>query len=203
MSLYDDLGVGEEATPEEVKRAYRRRAQKAHPDRGGDPEKFHAIQLAYEVLSDEARRARYDATGEAKPRDIRIDALNSIATIVVQIAEQLPDLDSVDLVAKMREVINHHSKKLHHNHTEAIAALAKYDRALAKLKHTGKGVNVLGTALRNKRKSIAASLDAISDELELGRVMLELLLEYEYEPTPTTPVSARGYIWTSGTTSTL
>jgi len=44
MDPYQELGVRRDATPEQVKHAYRKRVQKAHPDKGGTKEKFHAIQ---------------------------------------------------------------------------------------------------------------------------------------------------------------
>lgn len=57
---YATLGVAKTATPEEIKRAYRRLASQHHPDKGGDTAQFQAIQAAYEVLGDEAKRAAYD-----------------------------------------------------------------------------------------------------------------------------------------------
>ena len=57
---YATLGVAKTASPDEIKRAYRRLASQHHPDKGGDTAQFQAIQSAYEVLSDPARRAEYD-----------------------------------------------------------------------------------------------------------------------------------------------
>jgi len=62
---YAILGVGPEATPEEIKRAYRRLALRWHPDRNpGDPEaeeRFKEIAEAYSVLIDPEKRSQYDA----------------------------------------------------------------------------------------------------------------------------------------------
>jgi DnaJ family protein A protein 2 len=49
---------------DEIKKAYRQKALKEHPDRGGDKEKFQAIQQAYEVLFDKEKRDLYDKYGE-------------------------------------------------------------------------------------------------------------------------------------------
>jgi curved DNA-binding protein CbpA len=63
-SLYEELGVSQSATAEEIKTAYRKASKRTHPDVGGDADGFRRVSLAYEVLSDPARRERYDATGE-------------------------------------------------------------------------------------------------------------------------------------------
>mgnify|MGYP001271614143 CR=1 FL=1 len=65
--LYALLGVPRTATPEEIKKAYRRLARKYHPDvNPGDEEaeeKFKEISLAFDILSDEKKRALYDEMG--------------------------------------------------------------------------------------------------------------------------------------------
>lgn len=62
---YEVLGVGKNASDDEIKKAYRRLAVKHHPDQGGDEEKFKEVSEAYEVLKDEKKRQRYDQFGHA------------------------------------------------------------------------------------------------------------------------------------------
>ena len=67
---YEVLGLQKGATADEIKRAYRKLAKQYHPDVNKDPgaeEKFKEINEAYDCLSDEQKRARYDQFGHEDP----------------------------------------------------------------------------------------------------------------------------------------
>jgi molecular chaperone DnaJ len=62
---YEVLGVGKDASADEIKKAFRRAAVEHHPDKGGDEAKFKELNEAYEVLKDDSKRKRYDQFGHA------------------------------------------------------------------------------------------------------------------------------------------
>lgn len=63
---YNILGVGKNASQEEIKKAFRKKAHQCHPDKqGGDEQKFKEINEAYQVLGDAKKRAQYDQFGSA------------------------------------------------------------------------------------------------------------------------------------------
>ncbi|EGK8164644.1 DnaJ domain-containing protein [Campylobacter coli] len=67
-SLYETLGVSKNTSADEIKKAYRRLARQYHPDinkEKGAEEKFKEINAAYEILSDEKKRAQYDQYGDS------------------------------------------------------------------------------------------------------------------------------------------
>lgn len=65
---YEVLGVSKTATKDEIRSAYRKLAKKYHPDINHDPDApkmFEEVQEAYDVLSDDTKRAQYDQFGQA------------------------------------------------------------------------------------------------------------------------------------------
>ena len=65
---YEVLGISKSASADEIKRAYRKMAKKYHPDVNKEPgaeEKFKEVQEAYDVLSDDNKKAAYDRYGHA------------------------------------------------------------------------------------------------------------------------------------------
>jgi DnaJ family protein A protein 2 len=79
--LYELLDLNFNASQEEVKKAYRKKALQCHPDKGGDEENFKKINCAYEILSDPKKRETYDKYGKnglSNSGDIPQDILNNI-----------------------------------------------------------------------------------------------------------------------------
>ena len=63
MNHYETLNVSKDATPDEIKKSYRKLVKEHHPDKtGGDDSKFKQISEAYETLSDPVKKEQYDNT---------------------------------------------------------------------------------------------------------------------------------------------
>lgn len=66
---YEILGVNKKSSKAEIKKAFRQKAQKYHPDKkDGDDKKFKEANEAYAVLSNDKKRKQYDAYGQAEPQ---------------------------------------------------------------------------------------------------------------------------------------
>ncbi|KAG9541351.1 hypothetical protein KCU97_g22328, partial [Aureobasidium melanogenum] len=88
---YVALGLSKDATPAQIKTTYRKLVLKCHPDKVTDESKkaeasdqFHRIQQAYEILSDEGRRSRYDA--QIKLAELRKQNMNNRPPVEVRTA---------------------------------------------------------------------------------------------------------------------
>ena len=60
MTHYETLGVNEQSSSDEIKKAFRKLASQHHPDKGGDTSRYQEIQKAYDTLSDDNKRQQYD-----------------------------------------------------------------------------------------------------------------------------------------------
>jgi len=60
-NYYDILWVQEDASPEDIKKAFKKAAIKHHPDRGGDKKKFQEMNEAYQVIGDAKKKSQYDS----------------------------------------------------------------------------------------------------------------------------------------------
>ncbi len=108
---YDVLGVERTADAPAIKRAYRKRAKKAHPDAGGTADEFTRLTHSQLILLDPARRAKFDSTGTIDPTEPD-NALASAVSIIVgffntvvqqHIVSNGADPTKVDLVAEARK----------------------------------------------------------------------------------------------------
>lgn len=105
---YHVLGVPRAAGASAIKAAYRRRAQQAHPDRGGDPDTFIIIVKAFGLLADPESRRLYDEAGivdedgvRKHRQEVRIVLADMFdAAVQSAVATGLP-LGQVDFIAQM------------------------------------------------------------------------------------------------------
>lgn len=115
MTLYEDLGITENATKEEIKKAYRELSKKHHPDKGGGDEMFQKISYAYEILSNPVEKKHYDETGSTFSSTddvIRSELLILFNLALNAISEQRRrDVNLVDMVKEDVETsISQHEK---------------------------------------------------------------------------------------------
>lgn len=134
--LYEELGVDKKATPEQIKKAYKRKASKAHPDKGGDSRAMVVINDAYKVLGDPEKRAHYDATGQETltPLDAEIqnDTLQLIRTVLE--SDEIPE--TADVVGTARNMANERLRAIQNGTADLRRKIKKYEKRRKSIKST-------------------------------------------------------------------
>ncbi|GCC32158.1 dnaJ homolog subfamily C member 17 [Chiloscyllium punctatum] len=116
LDLYSLLGVSEDATGKEIKKAYRQKALKCHPDKNPDNPKavelFHQLSQALEVLTDAAAKAAYDKIRKAKKqaaeRNQKLDSKRKKVKLDLEAREreaQLNEEEEIKIAKNLDEVI--------------------------------------------------------------------------------------------------
>lgn len=186
MSHYDSLGVAKDASPSEIKKAYRARARKTHPDKGGDAQEFAAVSHAYEVLSDPNRRLLYDATGSDRERPSIEDEVEKALTIMFQ---QILDADVdmvVDSITAMREQIKLGGKRIAKERRNLIERRKKLERRRGRIKSTA-SVNLAHKVIDAELDRIKHALVGLDHDAALEQALLKALDDYNEEREPPTP----------------
>ncbi len=143
MSHYQTLDVPKTADPAAIKKAYRRAARKAHPDReGGSHQAMVAVARAYETLSDAEKRARYDETGNDGSGHVSLDdqaamALNQLWDQVVSKIEE--DADHIEV---LRHAVTENQKDADQQIVKLTKKKASLERRAKKLKLKSKAGGV-------------------------------------------------------------
>lgn len=178
--LYEVLGVSKDASQEEIKKAYRMKASKQHPDHGGDAESFKMITLAHSVLSDPAKRSYYDQTGS--PRDPKDDVASTIASLVPEAFLQ----DRIDPIRWMciqidekRSEIRAMKRKIESTLNKVRAKVKKFEDANEKTKNVAAKSLIL-QVLKTNIEELERNLVDCEKKIEFGDAAMAFLNELKY-----------------------
>jgi len=184
QDLYRDLGLDKKATPDQVKRAYHRKAKGSHPDTGGDAEQFARVKRAYDVLSDPKRRLTYDKTGHAEdpaPDNDHVKAMEIIASLVEHfIAGTDETVFAIDLVQVMRQELSQMRGRCHTQLFQAQRKVARAEKLAKRFRARGR-VNQIRRMIEGRRDLFARNLTDINSALRQIDLALELLKDYSFD----------------------
>ena len=174
---YEQLGVDRDATPGQIKRAYRSRARKAHPDKGGSAAKFAPIAKAYEVLMDPERRMLYDVTGADAKRPIEMEIQN---TLLQGFNQALAQPDCEEIVEAVREALEREADSIP---DEVERLTTRKDKLTARReKISATSVNLVHMVIDGEVKNIDAALIGLEHKAQVMAGCLEALDAYTEEP---------------------
>jgi curved DNA-binding protein CbpA len=183
---YTELDLPRDAPASSIKRAYRKRAKQTHPDSGGSKQKFQKTTRAYLILSDPARRSKYDATGDAEELQpdnsvaMAIGIIVGFFAYVAQAYAQGKTLDPAksDLVEIARNQFCAQIKELENRKRPIENAAATLRRIEKKLK--GKN-DFLREAIRRQAAATAEPISKIEREIQAHKDALTLIKDFSFD----------------------
>ncbi len=189
MSLYDNLGLGKDASPEEIKEAFRNAAKNNHPDRGGDPEKFNLVKYAYDILKDPKKRLHYDNTGEEQritPFHVRFGAF--VQQYLVRVILMTKSVEEQDLkkgfVSIAEQCIVQCTNKLQELKKDS-KEIVKIENVIKRLTKKSPGQDILCDILRAevdvRRRKNNLEVEQFEEEMKFLKECREVLQSYEYK----------------------
>lgn len=179
--LYDDLGVGKDATKEDIKRAYRRKAKEAHPDRGGNKEEFSRISLAYRILSDDNKRSRYDTKGETDDVENEMALVIEVIGVALEKVEQRGGIMTIDPLASLKNVIQSDVDQAKQATAQLRDQMASLERKAKRWKHKGDGLDIIGELFKQQIGSKRGAILHNERAIRIREKALLVLEGYRYE----------------------
>ena len=187
QDLYEILGVKKNATLNEIKNAYRKKAVENHPDKeGGSAEKMAAINHAKDILTDPVRRKKYDETG-FDGKEISFDQRfrQTMDQLLMQIIKEPGNnVETIDVIGLMKssiqDAMDEYKKKKKIKETELTKMISVKERAQSSKDKT---ILFVLTARIEEYKRVLAKM---ADEILYCEECLKFLDEYKYDFVPPT-----------------
>lgn len=178
---YSTLGVGKDASAADIKKAYRKRASKSHPDKGGNAEEFKVAKAAYECLSDPVRRLNYDETGTDAPGKTPEQlAEETLAQLFAQAIEARANENPVVIVSNA--LVNHiNEMKARKKQITAAFGHLKKQRGRVKAKA---GANLFQAVIDKRVKQAEADLAKAERDIAHHILVQKALANYESTDPP-------------------
>lgn len=181
MNHYATIGVQQDATPEEIKKAYRERSKDLHPDaNNGDDKGFAELAKAYEVLSDPERRKKYDETGDDSDKNDEAQVSSIIANMTIIFLENAEDVKTKSLTDFIKKATNEQLKGANDAIKKAEKEIEKATHAKNRVKREKEGHNLILSVLENKIQESTGAIIRHKAAIELFHKVLEEISAYSY-----------------------
>ena len=195
---YDTLGVEPTASPDEIKRAYRKRARETHPDHGGDTAEAAQVNGAYLVLSDPAKREKYDRTGQDEaPGDTLGQAIAvAMGAFDKAIAAAGDHFQLANLIVDAKRYLDHERQQGMTATASLRQAAKRTGKILRRLKFKGSGQNFMARQLEEAMRRQEADIAGNENRLAIIARARLILDDYDYQM-DAPPMAARPFHPTS------
>ena len=187
--LYKILNINKTASKEEIKKAYRNKSKKLHPDVGGNVEEFKELSRAYNILSDDIKREKYDDTDDDnyadESDDLRSEAIKRISSMFISFLDDLSKNNDYFFNMNIIEIMNERTNKVIIDTKKDINKIKKLIKRInkykEKIKYNGNKINILIKLCENKIILLNKQLGNMNKEIEIAEEIDNLLQNYEID----------------------
>jgi len=175
---YEILNVNKEATPEDIKKAFKKAAKKNHPDKGGDQIKMQEINKAYALLKNQDLRDKFDRTGQC---DDHVDNKQSqIAQVVASIVEQMIMQNPNSVKAFLTDLEFNNKKTIEVDNSKLLSQRSKIETLQRRiLKKPDK--DIIGIMLNNKISDLNMRMKVNEEKLDNIIKAINFVKEYSFK----------------------
>jgi len=186
---YEVLEVPKDASTEDVRKAYRRKAKSAHPDVGGTDQAMAELSRALTILEDPDKRAHFDACGETEDpsaENMRSAAIGIVVELVNAIIEQYVqgpggDPEGVDMVKAMTSAINDRIKEMRAKKKKLDTHVAKAQKVADRfMPKKGKPPSIK-IALEHNARLWRGRADSVGKDIEAHELAITLVRDNAFE----------------------
>lgn len=190
MTHYTTLDLPIDATQDEIKKAYRSKAQKHHPDKNGDKEAFQAIQKAYDVLSDPDTRAYCDEHGSEPQQGptLKDEAMALLVQAIDQVIQQT-DVDFENVLENAKDLISQKSKATQEEIDKMEKMLQKAAKAAKRTKAKDGQPDMLADILQHLQTRFTMPLQQARRMIEVCTHGVAILEGHSYETDTKAPAT--------------
>lgn len=178
---YEVLGVDKGATTGEIKKAFRDKAKKVHPDvKGGSKEKFIEAEQAYAVLANPLRRERFDETGQAEDKETFEKRVGKELQGLVVETIRHTDWEHDDLIHSVKYAVRLHIETVQGEKRKHQKEANKFKDAAGRAKRKGVGENLIALAIEQQRLGCEEQINKCDQIITLMEAILIQLDLYEW-----------------------
>jgi len=177
--LYRELGVDKKASKKEIKKAFRKKAKEAHPDKGGKREEFESLQHAYTVLINDSMRKQYDETGDdsAPKRPAEEQSIAVFINVVMSILREQPH---TDVLATAKEALcQERDRMIQEIRNNKGLIEMKRDQA-SRFSRIDGGESLVSNALNHSADELEGLNNGLSQRVKVVECAINLTREYRY-----------------------
>lgn len=185
MNPYKVLGIDKDASTLKVRKAFRSLSKIHHPDKGGDPRKFHELSLAHEILSDRDRRERYDRTGRLEASRITPERVKQFLRGTLQGALNSRDnLETVDIKQRVIESIQAGKGQAQMQRGQFENRIKRAEKMSQRLVKKEQTESLMHQILRSEIDDMLKEIEKIDDAVELADEAIKAFEDYDYKVDP-------------------